>query len=59
MLKLNQIIPNFSQKSVKNQCDIFLHGINFNALRPDHRNNKIRFEVKKFISKTKRFSKHF
>ena len=58
-LKLNQILPNFSQKSVKNQCEILLHGININSLRPDPRNNKIVFEVQKFISKTNRFSKHY
>ena len=57
--KLNQILPNFSQKSIKNQCEIILHGINLNALRPDPRNNKIMFEVQKFISKTNRFSKHY
>ena len=58
-LKLNQILPNFSRKSVKNQCEILLHGINLNSLRPDRRNNKIVFEVQKFISKTNRFSKHY
>ena len=58
-LKLNQILPNFSQKSVKNQCEILLHGINLNSLCPDPRNNKIVFEVQKFISKTNRFSKHY
>ena len=58
-LKLNQILPSFSQKSVKNQCEILLHGINLNSLRPDPRNNKIVFEVQKFIFKTNRFSKHY
>ena len=59
MQKLNKILTNCSQKSVKNQCDILLHGINLNALRPDPRNNKIMFEVQKFITKTNRFSKHY
>ena len=58
-LKLNQIIPNFSQISVKNQCEILLHGISLNSLCPDPRNNKIVFEVQKFISKTNCFSKHY
>ena len=50
--QLNQLLPNFSQKSVRNQCEIILHGINLNALRPDPRNNKIMFEAQKFIFKT-------
>ena len=55
--KLNQILPSFSQRSIKNQCDI--HGINLNDLRPDPRNNKIMVEVQKFIYKSNRFSKHY
>ena len=57
--KPNQILPNFSKKSVKNQCEILLHGINLNALCPDPRNNKIMFAFQKVISKTNFFSKHY
>ena len=57
--KPNQILPNFSKKSVKNQCEILLHGINLNALCPDPRNNKIMFAFQKVISKTNFFSKNY
>ena len=41
----------------QNQCEI--HGIILNSLRPDPRHNKIIIEVRKFISKTNRFSNHY
>ena len=57
--KVKQVLPSFSQKSIRDQCEILTFGINLNSPRPDPRNKVIMFAVQKFITKTNRFSKHY
>ena len=54
-MKFFKTSPKISQKAMRDITSWH----NPNALCPDPRNNKIMFEVQKFISKTNRFSKHY
>ena len=57
--KVKQVLPSFSQKSIRDQCEILTFGINLNSPRPDPRNRTIMLAVQKFITKINRFSKHY